>query len=358
MSNTLDPAANFCKVSVSTGYDASATTLVLVDTDPHLSSLPDPATAGAYNLTWWDATNYPDPCDDPNVEIVRCTAFSSPNITVTRAQESTTATTKNTAGATYKVMLAPTKKFRTDLEAAAVDVGSVYGYVTEAAYGAVGDGVTDDYAAFAAAVAALTHIVIPSGTYKISSDLTVANTITLEFRQGASISVDSGKTLTLNCNVIAGNWQITQGAGTVTWGTRSIIRYDRWDGTAADKLQITAASNLEVLDGDVTVVTGHAFKVNGVAIVNPTIVESAELAVDAGTIITAEITHGLGYTPSAGKIALSAYVSSGLNEADLPGSRGIYIIKTDGTKIYTYLYLTDTAAAGTKMKIVAFVWPE
>lgn len=40
-------------------------------------------------------TNYPDPSDDPYVEIVRVTGISTDTLTVTRAQEGTSASNKN-----------------------------------------------------------------------------------------------------------------------------------------------------------------------------------------------------------------------------------------------------------------------
>ncbi len=61
-------------------------------------------------MTWWDSTNYPHPADDPNVEIVMVTDRTSDTLTVTRAQESTSASTKNTgSGAVYRMSLGTTK---------------------------------------------------------------------------------------------------------------------------------------------------------------------------------------------------------------------------------------------------------
>src|SRR4051794_36524401 len=104
---SLDPVVNFGKCEVSTGYDASATSIELISGDG--AKLPQPSTDGAFNLVWWNTSDYGDPADDPNVEIVRCTARSSDTLTVTRAQESTSASTKNASGKTYKVVLAFTK---------------------------------------------------------------------------------------------------------------------------------------------------------------------------------------------------------------------------------------------------------
>jgi hypothetical protein len=93
----LDAVNNFVKVTVSTGYNASATSIVL--NSGQGASLP----AAPFNLTWWNSTDYPDPADDPNVEIVRVTNVSTDTLTVTRAYEGPAASTKNTAGKTYKM---------------------------------------------------------------------------------------------------------------------------------------------------------------------------------------------------------------------------------------------------------------
>lgn len=118
----LDGVNNFAKVEVSTGYDASATSIVLATGDG--AKLPDPATAN-YNVVWWNSTDYPDPADDPNVEIVRVTAKSTDTLTVTRNQESSGASTKNTAGKTYKMILGITAKMITDIAAEIAAGGGV-----------------------------------------------------------------------------------------------------------------------------------------------------------------------------------------------------------------------------------------
>lgn len=100
----LDNAKNFAKVTVSIGYDASATSIVL--SSGHGAKLP----TVAFNAVWWNVTDYADPSDDPNVEIVRVTAISTDTLTVTRAQEGISASTKNTAGKTYKMIAGLTAK--------------------------------------------------------------------------------------------------------------------------------------------------------------------------------------------------------------------------------------------------------
>jgi len=114
--STLDARKNFAQVEVSTGYDSSATSIVLANGEG--SKLPDPATDGAFNLVWWNATSYADPTNDPYREIVRCTARSTDTLTVTRGQEGTTAQNHNITGKTYAMALTLTAKMIDDIETA------------------------------------------------------------------------------------------------------------------------------------------------------------------------------------------------------------------------------------------------
>lgn len=98
------PVTNFGKVTVSTGYTSAATSIVL--TTGHGSRLPN---TFPYPLVWWNSTDYTDPADDPNREIVTVTARTSDTLTVTRAAESTSASNKNTSSKTYSMVLSITK---------------------------------------------------------------------------------------------------------------------------------------------------------------------------------------------------------------------------------------------------------
>ena len=169
----VDQVANFKKVTVSTGYNNTATSIVLATGQG--AELPDPS-GDNYNLVWWDSTNYNDPADDPNVEIVRVTAKSTDTLTITRNQESSGASNKNNADATYKMILATTAKTITDLiadveKAATVIVGKS-GHV---------DYLTTDYGSDDACIQAAVdyveglgggHVLIREGTYSLTSGLT------------------------------------------------------------------------------------------------------------------------------------------------------------------------------------------
>ena len=109
----IDPVINFGNLEVSTTYSDVSTAITLATGET--SKLPDPSIDGEFNLVWFDSLNYPEVYDDPNVEIVRITAISGDILTVTRAQESTLATTKSTGGGEYRMILSPTKKTIDDI---------------------------------------------------------------------------------------------------------------------------------------------------------------------------------------------------------------------------------------------------
>jgi hypothetical protein len=124
----MDAIANFAKVGVSTGYNSAATSIVL--NAGNGAKLP----AAPFNLVWWNSSDYPDPSDDPNVEIVRVTAISTDTLTITRAQEGTSASTKNTASKTYQMIQAPTAKTITDTWVSPTFTGNVGMGVTTPGY--------------------------------------------------------------------------------------------------------------------------------------------------------------------------------------------------------------------------------
>lgn len=101
------PTVNFGLVEVSGVYNNIETTVTLATGEG--SKLP--ATTGGYTypLTWWNSTDYAHPALDPNREIVLVTTRSTDTLTVTRAQEGTAGSNKNTAGKTYYMSLGITK---------------------------------------------------------------------------------------------------------------------------------------------------------------------------------------------------------------------------------------------------------
>ena len=110
----LDPVVNFGKVTVSTGYSNLDTVIVL--NAGQGSKLPNPTIDNPFNLIWYNASQYSDPSDDPNVEIVRCTDNTTDVLTIERGQEGTLSSNKNTSASIYKMILSQTRKTITDIK--------------------------------------------------------------------------------------------------------------------------------------------------------------------------------------------------------------------------------------------------
>jgi hypothetical protein len=127
---TIDPVRNKARVTVAAGYDQAATSVSLVSGET--SKLPA-SSEGAFNMIWWNATDYPDPIDDPNYEIVRVTLVVGNVLTITRAQEATAAATHNSVSKNYRMALVATKNTIDQIRSAfAVIVKAVLSGVTSA----------------------------------------------------------------------------------------------------------------------------------------------------------------------------------------------------------------------------------
>jgi hypothetical protein len=105
-----DAAKNFAKVTVTDGYLDIDTS---IDVD-NATRLP----AASFNAVWWNVTDYPDPADDPDVEIVRVTNIATNTLTITRGQEGTAAADHSIDGKTYQLIAPLTAKFINDHSAA------------------------------------------------------------------------------------------------------------------------------------------------------------------------------------------------------------------------------------------------
>ena len=89
----FDKLVNLTEVIVSTGYDASATTIDLQAGEG--TKVPDPATYGSFYGMYYDATANLLASDDENREWVLFTAKSYDQVTITRGEQETAASTKN-----------------------------------------------------------------------------------------------------------------------------------------------------------------------------------------------------------------------------------------------------------------------
>jgi hypothetical protein len=105
----MDHFKNFAKSVLAAGIVSSATSL---DVSAGEGARFPPA---PFNLTLWNATDFPSASDDPDKEIVRVTAVVSDTFTIVRAQEGTLAADHNTGGKTYGAVAAITSKLLTDI---------------------------------------------------------------------------------------------------------------------------------------------------------------------------------------------------------------------------------------------------
>lgn len=109
-----------------------------------------------------------------------------------------------------------------------------YGFdVTE--YGATGNGSTDDKTAIssAATAAAGRTLLFPAGTYRVASNISLDEDVV--FCKGASLSIDSGITVTFTGTVTAGIYQIFGGDGDVSLAAGSCeYVLPQWWGAVGD----------------------------------------------------------------------------------------------------------------------------
>ena len=107
----LDAVSNFVRGNTDAAVGTSDTTVSVDDA----SIFPDPATDGDFNVVIWDVANFPRPDQDGDVEIMRVTAqdTTADELTVTRAQEMTSAAAHPEGSAIH---LSPTAKMFSDIE--------------------------------------------------------------------------------------------------------------------------------------------------------------------------------------------------------------------------------------------------
>jgi hypothetical protein len=110
-------------------------------------------------------------------------------------------------------------------------------------FGAVGDGVTNDTAAFTAAITAGEAITVPDGSYLVSSNLTF--NIPVQMEPGSSFLATSAITLRFNRDFQAGVYQIFNltGGAVASFNSRfTSVGYPEWWGAVTNQGLSTVAS--------------------------------------------------------------------------------------------------------------------
>ena len=125
----LDAAQNLVKVTPPAADDvATQITLSVADA----AKLPAPQ----FDMIWWNATDYPDPSDDPMFEFVRITIVNTGTgvITFLRAQETSSggkaASVKNLSSKTYKMACVASAKMFEDIDANLYHAAQIPGAVS------------------------------------------------------------------------------------------------------------------------------------------------------------------------------------------------------------------------------------
>jgi hypothetical protein len=133
-------------------------------------------------------------------------------------------------------------------------------------FGAVGNGSTNDTAAIQAALTTGCTVLFPSGTYLISSTVTLTGAFL--FEKNALLKIATGQTVTLNGSVQAGLYQIFDQTGTpgkVLFALNSVTEiYPQWwgavvDGTTNDQPAMQACINSALASSVKVAFSGHLY---------------------------------------------------------------------------------------------------
>lgn len=122
---TFDAVANFAKTTL-TGTLASGVLTASVASGTG-ALFPNPASAGEYDITLWNSTDYARAEDDPLKEMLRITARSSDTFTFTRAQQGTSDNNHTIPGKVYRIALTVSAKSLSDIHTAVNARGELAG---------------------------------------------------------------------------------------------------------------------------------------------------------------------------------------------------------------------------------------
>lgn len=175
------------------------------------------------------------------VEVVKITARAGDTLTAERGQDGTTQRAFS-AGDKIEMRLTAGTLARL-VQGEQIDPGTA-SRIKGVWYVSASDSLTDHSAASTSGTLAWTlaqigggraTVVLPGGrTYTLTADLTIAENISLVLQPNAILSPAAGKTLTLNCDVQAGPYQVFGGAGSVAGSLRGGTALAAWGGARGD----------------------------------------------------------------------------------------------------------------------------
>jgi len=117
-------------------------------------------------------------------------------------------------------------------------------------------------------------------TYTLSTSETIPSNISLKVQKGAKISIGAGKTLTINGNIDAGDWEIFTGTGTVAGSPLNAIMLSAWfNAGLTNSTNPSGALKSIVASG----AQGDIFYHNGTSVVRLAAVLSGDMLVSGGS---------------------------------------------------------------------------
>jgi hypothetical protein len=140
-------------------------------------------------------------------------------------------------------------------------LNAVKGGVSVKEYGATGDGTTDDRTALFNSNAIGKTLLFPSGTYRVSSNLTLS--VPCVFFKGAKLSIDTGIVVTISGDVSASPQDLFDGLGTVVFSKtpQSGFLVEWWGGVADDSTNNSVP--LQALENAIGTIGGNIVFQNG-----------------------------------------------------------------------------------------------
>ena len=304
---TIDQIKNFSKGIMLQGYDSAATTVSLIPNGG--AAFPDP-TSGAYNVVWWNNTDYQDPADDPQVEIVRVVAGAGDVKTILRAQEGTAATDKNTPNKTYKMVLSLTTKM-------------IYDIINQAGTGSVTGGANEGAGTFSVFDAGTST----ASTLKFKTISAGANVVITEVAGVLTISATGG-----------GGGGIIAGAN-VGGGTGQVFR-DITGGTTMNFKTLVAGANVTITNNADTITIAASGSGGG----------GYDTIENNGTPVTSRSTINLSTLLTAADVATKTALT--INTANLAADSSFITAITSNATFQSLVnnFITSGGGGGTLIK--------
>lgn len=227
-------------------------------------------------------------------------------------------------------------------------------------FGAVGDGVINDLLAIQRADTAGPFVFTMGKTYRVATNLAIANNVT--FEPGAKLTIDGGATVTFNGAVTAGSHQIFAGAGTASGFAKNGILLPEWFG--ADPL--TVADSTTALQKTLAAAAGREVPLSGIYLI------SSALVISTPVLLRGKSKTNSGFktnhaTANIIEVQCGASPLTGVEIRDIvldataakSAGAGIAVLASSGGTLYDgviqNIYMTDKMFSGVRVQSAFFL---